>query len=262
MLTTLHTAKYAARHDTFQTPRKPAYTGNVVQLFHGSRKQSSLAALFMDYIEEDSFPCVGAKAALARGEIQVHEYGLLNHPANDEPLLDALVDFVDMLDSCAGDDSRVHSFVAVFNGPRDTNELDFENLLWTQLYNLHVLDVDRGAPAASDISSDTDSPQFSLSLAGHPFFVIGLHPGSSRMARRFQSPVLVFNSHQQFEKLRENGRYEKMQAATRKRDIALQGSINPNLSDFGTNSEARQYSGRKTAVDWKCPFNFDTARKP
>jgi uncharacterized protein len=239
---------------------RPLYTGNVIRMFHGPQLQSSLAALFLEFIEEDSFPCVGAKAALARGEIQVHEFSVLNHPVNDEPLLDALEGFVDMLDACEHDDSRVHSFVAVFKGPHDTTELQFENLLWSQLYNLHVLDVERGAPAASDISSNPDSPRFSLSLGGHPFFVIGLHPGSSRMARRFKSPVLVFNSHRQFEKLREDGRYQKMQAATRKRDIALQGSINPNLADFGSNSEARQYSGRKVGAEWKCPYNFERVR--
>lgn len=240
---------------------RPTYRGNVIQLFHGPKEHSSLAALFLEFIDEDSFPCVGAKAALARGEIHVHEFGVLNHPSNDEPLLEALGEFVQMLEVCESDDSRVHSFVAVFQGPFNTTELYFENLLWSQLYNLHVLDVEQGAPAASDISSNPDCPQFSLSLAGHPFFVIGLHPGSSRMARRFSRPVLVFNSHRQFERLRQDGRYEKMQTATRKRDIALQGSINPNLADFGSNSEARQYSGRRVGADWKCPYNFEKARK-
>jgi FPC/CPF motif-containing protein YcgG len=26
------------------------------------------------------------------------------------------------------------------------------------------------------------------------------------------------------------------------------------LEDFGENSEARQYSGRKVGEEWKCPF--------
>jgi len=69
-------------------------------------------------------------------------------------------------------------------------------------------------------------------MVEHPFFVIGLHPYASRLARRFSNPALVFNSHRQFEKLREDGRYWKIQAATRSREIDLQGSINPNLADF------------------------------
>ena len=66
---------------------------------------------------------------------------------------------------------------------------------------------------------------------------------------------MVFNSHRQFEQLRADGRYQKMQAATRERDIALQGSINPNLADFGQAAEARQYSGRAVGPDWVCPFH-------
>ena len=29
------------------------------------------------------------------------------------------------------------------------------------------------------------------------------------------------------------------------------------LEDFGTNSEARQYSGRAVADEWQCPYNFN-----
>jgi FPC/CPF motif-containing protein YcgG len=91
-------------------------------------------------------------------------------------------------------------------------------------------------------------------LAGHPFFVIGLHPGSSRLGRRAPVPVLVFNSQRQFTRLRADGRYAKMQAATRARDLALQGSLNPNLADWGSAPETRQYSGRAVEADWRCPF--------
>ncbi|MBA3796937.1 MAG: YqcI/YcgG family protein, partial [Chloroflexi bacterium] len=38
------------------------------------------------------------------------------------------------------------------------------------------------------------------------------------------------------------------------REVALQGSINPMLSDFGTRSEARQYAGREVDEEWRCPF--------
>src|SRR5690606_15083095 len=117
------------------------------------------------------------------------------------------------------------------------------------------LDLSRGIAWAADVERDPASPRFSMSLAGHPFFVIGLHPGASRLARRFRYPSLVFNSHRQFDRLREDGRFAKMQAATRARDIELQGSINPNLADYGEASEARQYSGRATESDWRCPLH-------
>jgi FPC/CPF motif-containing protein YcgG len=65
---------------------------------------------------------------------------------------------------------------------------------------------------------------------------------------------MVFNVHAQFERLREERLFERMQETIRSRDLKLQGSLNPNLSDFGKQSEAKQYSGRPVEKEWKCPF--------
>lgn len=211
---------------------------------------------FLEFISDASYPCVGAKSALARGSIETHGFNALGDQSNDQPLLDGISQFVTMIEAGGYDEHTVHSYVALFRGPFDMKERRFESLLWSQLWRIHRLDVSAGNPPADDVSSDTGSPLFSLSMAGHPFFIIGLHANASRLARRFSHPVLVFNSHSQFEKLRANGHFEKMQAATRARDIELQGSVNPNLADFGTASEARQYSGREVDADWRCPYDF------
>jgi len=84
---------------------------------------------------------------------------------------------------------------------------------------------------------------------------VGLHPGSSRFTRRFAFPTLVFNAHTQFEKLRESGKFERIQDVIRARDKTLQGDLNQNLADYGEASEARQYSGRAVEKDWRCPFH-------
>jgi FPC/CPF motif-containing protein YcgG len=211
-------------------------------------------ARLLDHVASARFPCVGAKAALSRDAIRVHEAGALGCPRGDGVLLDALADFGAALDASDDADTTVRSFVAVFDGPLQTDEPTFERLLWSQLQRLHDLDRARGHGWAPDVSRDPDHPRFSLSLAGHPFFVIGLHPGASRIARRFERPALVFNSHRQFDRLRADGRYAKMQVATRARDIELQGSINPNLAEYGSASESRQYSGRAVPPEWRCPL--------
>ncbi|NEZ04942.1 YqcI/YcgG family protein [Wenzhouxiangella sp. XN201] len=215
-----------------------------------------LSGSFFELLDDAGYPCVGAKSALARGSIEIHEFGTLGDRDNDGLLIEGLSQFVDMIEADASDKDIVHSYVAIFRGPLDMSELCFESLLWSQLGRIHRLDVLAGNDTAHDVSSDADNPLFSLSMAGHPFFVIGLHAHSSRLARRFSHPVLVFNSHRQFEKLREDGRYWKMQKATRSRDLALQGSLNPNLAEFGAASEARQYSGRKVEAGWRCPIDF------
>jgi FPC/CPF motif-containing protein YcgG len=105
-----------------------------------------------------------------------------------------------------------------------------------------------------NVDSDPDSPHFSLSIGGKGFFVVGLHPRASRAARRFKYPTLVFNLHAQFERLRDEGRYELIRTKVLERDVALQGSPNPMLTRHGEESAAREYSGRAVGSDWKCPF--------
>ncbi|PIW56526.1 MAG: hypothetical protein COW16_00365, partial [Sphingomonadales bacterium CG12_big_fil_rev_8_21_14_0_65_65_10] len=68
-------------------------------------------------------------------------------------------------------------------------------------------------------------------------------------------PTLIFNLHDQFERLREEGRYETMRRSILTRDEAYSGSINPMLARHGDASEARQYSGRVVDEDWSCPFS-------
>jgi len=94
-----------------------------------------------------------------------------------------------------------------------------------------------------------------MSLGGRAFYVIGLHPGSSRPARRFRCAALVFNLHSQFETLRADGRYDKLREAITQRDIAYSGSRNPMLAVHGVASEARQYSGRQFDGRWRCLFS-------
>jgi FPC/CPF motif-containing protein YcgG len=133
------------------------------------------------------------------------------------------------------------------------SESQFENLLWQQLRALHEADS-KYFDWDAQVSSNPSDPHFSFSFGGRAFYVIGLHANSSREARRFKWPALVFNPHEQFQRLRADGKWKRMQETIRERDLALQGSINPMLSDFGETSEARQYSGRAVANDWKAPF--------
>lgn len=211
---------------------------------------------FLQFLGDKTYPCVGAKSALTRGSIETHMFDRLGDRANDQLIVDGLAQFVARIEADACDKDIVHSYVAIFRGPFNMDEFRFESLMWSQLWRIHKLDIAAGNLPADDVSSNPDSPRFSLSVAGHPFFLIGLHPQASRFARRFSHPVLVFNSHRQFEKLRIDGRFKKMQAATRIRDIELQGTMNPNLANFGVASEARQYSGREVKDNWRCPFDF------
>ena len=154
------------------------------------------------------------------------------------------------------DRALFQSFAVIFEGPVDLDEKTFEKFLWARAESLTNKDAWLGTSRDARVSSDPEDPHFSLSFGEEAFFIVGLHPHASRPARRFERPALVFNLHDQFEQLREQGRYERMRAKIIESDVALAGSPNPMLARHGTISEARQYSGRNVAESgWVCPFN-------
>ncbi len=212
---------------------------------------SEAQAAFQRLVTDFAFPCVGAKAALNAGAVSYGFYDKLGSERSTKNLARDLEHFT--RGRTGQSEDQLATMVAVFRGPFDLNECQFEKLLWSQLQKLHEADAPRFAWDAR-VSADPNAPEFSFSFASQAYYVIGMHANSSRQARQFPWPTLVFNPHEQFERLRTDGNWERMKQTIRAREVALQGSINPMLSDFGETSEARQYSGRAVEEDWKPPF--------
>jgi uncharacterized protein len=206
---------------------------------------------FRALVSNTRFSCVGAKAALGTGSYRVGLYERLGSAGAAAGLARDLFWFVEEQGELDGEFS---TFVASFVEPTAADEAAFERLLWEQLQRLHEEDRHYHGWDPS-VSADPDDPRFAFSFAGKAFFVVGLHPASSRFARRFAWPTLVFNAHHQFDRLRAEGGYERMQEVIRSRELGLQGYLNPNLGEFGVSSEARQYSGRPAEPGWRCPFH-------
>lgn len=205
--------------------------------------------LFTNYIEQEKFPCLAAKTAVARGHVEFFFGSSIDCQADDHSLLDELIRF----GQADQEDSPFRSFAALFpHSPLQSPQV-FERSLWRRLQHLHDLDA-RQSSWDDEVDSDPHSPDFSMSLGGNAFYIVGLHPSSSRRARRFPMTAMVFNLHRQFERLRAEDRYERFSEAIIERDIAFHGSANPMLGEHGASSEARQYSGRAVADDWVCPF--------
>ena len=194
---------------------------------------------YLNWIGMKEYPCVGAKAALGLGHIRVMVADHMACPANDEQVLEFLYDFVDQYRNLS---APYHSAAVIFKQPEGAEEKVFDRLFWQRLRSL--ADLDRKVYASDRrVDPDPASPHFSFSLKEEAFFIIGLHPASTRASRRFSYPAIVFNPHAEFEKLRKSNRYEPMKKVVRKRDVAFSGSINPTLTDFGEASEVYQYSG-------------------
>ena len=218
--------------------------------------EQALEASLVDHIEKRDFPCVGAKSALARGSLRVEAARSITSAWDDVRIHDLLLRWSwDYAEDSAKKDGGLRSFALVFGGPDGLTEEQFEAATWERLQSLAAKDEWRGQKLDPKVSADPDDPHFSLSFGGQGYFVVGMHPGASRAARRTPHPTLVFNLHDQFETLRAENRYARMKEQILKRDERLDGSVNPMLSQHGQTSEARQYSGRQVGEDWRCPFS-------
>lgn len=213
-------------------------------------------AEYKEYINNKEFACVAAKAALARQQIQCMVAGHMACPKDDTAILKFMYDFIDTYRSST---ELYHSAVVVFEPSGITNEEGFDALLWQRLQSLSRLDAEAYG-YDKRVEANPDSPKFSFSLKEESFFIIGLHPNSSRAVRQFKYPALVFNPHQQFEQLKETHKYDSLKKVVRKRDLSVSGSVNPMLEDFGEASEVYQYSGRQYDNQWKCPLKIYHAK--
>jgi len=203
---------------------------------------------FRAFVLGAGYPCVVGAATVRRGDYTGGLFPPLGTAAAVRECYDALRVF---LTRYPADYEPTAVFVALFGGTPPRTERAFEEALWRQLQGMHDEDVAAWDPIASP---NPDDPRFGFSIGGRAFFVIGLHPAASRTARHFDRPALVFNGHVQVRALRESGKFQRVQQIVRRRELALQGSVNPALADFGDDSEARQYSGRRPEPHWRCPL--------
>jgi FPC/CPF motif-containing protein YcgG len=257
------TAQQAASLYTAQNPfvSARAYAGSNYSMPHDGtlvrlldwREPSAQARLahnaFRAFVNGPQFACVAAKAAVRTDGYRFGFYDAMNSAAAAPGLARDLCAFAAEFSQISG---KYRTFVAVF-GQETGDEREFERELWSTLQRLRDLD----APYHdwdSSVSCDPRSDRFAFSFAGMAFFVVGLHPNSSRASRRFSRSALAFNAHAQFRQLRTSGHFERISRVVRDRELALQGSLNPNLAEFGERSEARQYSGRAVEEQWRCPF--------
>jgi FPC/CPF motif-containing protein YcgG len=153
---------------------------------------------------------VSARAAVAREKISCLVVDHIACPKDDLSILHFLYHFVDayrQFERCFS------SAAIIFEGPLDITEELFDALLWKRLQALSNIDA---ANYAYDqrVDADPASPNFSFSIKEEAFFIIGMHPASSRAARRFMYPALVFNPHAQFEDLKQKNKYDTIRNIT------------------------------------------------
>lgn len=220
------------------------------------RRDHAIVQQFEKFVGANGYPCVGAKAALASPASSYFIARDICSSWDDLAIHRSLCNFVTR---AGAGDGRLRSHIVLFEEATPLSEEVFESALWERVSSISQKDQWMGCPHDAAVSADPDDTRFGVSVGGKAFFVVGMHPGASRPARRFERAAMIFNLHEQFSILRQDGRYGKMKEAIRARDVVLAGSINPMLADHGEISEARQYSGRAVDTGWRCPFSREVA---
>lgn len=190
-----------------------------------------------NYIGEKSFPCIMAKALLKQGILRTCLIKNFDDVREQGETLKEIYRFIEIFKQ---DRNKLCSFMIFAEDEKLKNFGYFEESFWKFLSSLSQIDH-QTFPHDQSVSSDPTKPNFSYSLGSEAFFILALHPQSERIARRFHTPVIVFNPHFQFEKMRSNGVFKKIRNTIRKRDLLLQDGPNSMLEDFGVKSEVYQY---------------------
>ncbi len=210
---------------------------------------ASVNTAIADLLNQKDYPCVAAVAALHDAQLRVGLYSGLGSGVSSKKLASDLTRFkaeqtVTKLPYL--------SFWAVFDGVAPASEKAYEEAMWSELSLLS-----KSSPEAArwdpKFSSDPADKNFCFCFAGDAYFIVGMHPKSSRRARRFPFPSMIFNLFEQFETLGDG--YEPMVKTNRQRDRLFQGDVNPMVKRWADRWESIQFSGRENPPDWECPFH-------
>lgn len=200
---------------------------------------------FRAMITSGVFPCLGGASAVRRRD---YRFGVYPGLGSAEAVEATATDLMRFVADRPAPEHPVSVFVSAFDGPPIGSEEEFECALWRQLHGLTARD--EGPALDRDELVDPEDPGFVY--AGREFFIVGLHPASSRWARRFGWPLLVFNALSHSALLRRAGKYERMHNRILERDRRLQGCDNPSLEA----SQLAQFSGRAVEGSWSCPLDL------
>lgn len=202
-------------------------------------------------VRAKNYPCVPAILSFESSAYLVGEYDGFGTGANSKALYQDLLYFAKEQKSSR---SPYFTFWAVFKAEGELSEQKFEEDLWRELSQLSSSEPS-DVPWDPRFSERPDDDNFCLSLGGDAFFVVGMHSNSSRLARRFKYPALLFNLYRQFDDLAQRGKYESTVLTNRAREMKYAGSINPMVATYGDVREAIQFSGKENPANWTCPFH-------
>ncbi|MGB8705869.1 MAG: guanitoxin biosynthesis heme-dependent pre-guanitoxin N-hydroxylase GntA, partial [Gillisia sp.] len=124
---------------------------------------------FQKFVLEQNHPCVMAQTVFTMDQVDLHVYENFGSKNTAAKILKDLKLYLKEYDFESND---FRTFLAVFKDQKDFTEEQFEKLLWKQLEFLHEVD---DAPWDKRVSEDPEDKNFSFSLGGRAFYMVGLH---------------------------------------------------------------------------------------
>ena len=219
--------------------------------------QNSLFQNIRNLVMQPNYPCVSAVSSFLKNDYMIENYPEFGSGKAAERLYADLLHFKNEQRLTQ---APFYSFWAVYEDSEVTSEDEFEEKLWLELSAVHSYEVKKCAEEDTELnwdpkfSSNPHDKNFCFSVGGDAYFVVGMHPHSSRKARHFPYPILIFNLYTQFEDLFQKNTFEPLAKINRLREMKFQGSINPMVEKHAQEWESIQFSGKKNDDQWKCPF--------
>ena len=113
--------------------------------------QDELGALLSNHVADAAFPCVGAKAALAKGTLEILACTRIDSAWDDMRIHDRLLTWAH---AYRADPSLYRSFAVVFDEVGLLSERAFEAAVWQRVQSISDKDVWRGQPYDDRVSSN------------------------------------------------------------------------------------------------------------
>lgn len=192
-----------------------------------------LVSVFRALLLSPAFPCLGGSGLVRSGDYCFAVYDRLGAP---ESIEQQTTDMRRYLSGRPADTHPFTAFVAAYLAPSTRDDEQFEALMWRQLTGMEAHPT-RGCDRHIHLV-DGDDPGYVFD--GREFFVVGMHPASSRFSRRYPWPLLVFNALSHAQEMQKRGKHVSMSRKILERDRELQGSDNPSLHA----PQRMQFSGR------------------
>src|SRR5262245_2796432 len=113
------------------------FSSDIVSAASGER--DAIAAELRAFVAAPDFPCVGAKAALRKHQLEIFVASDIKSTAYDRIVTHRLQDFAGQRDVKR---AIFVSQAVIYHGQTALTELEFETFLWQRLTAFHTIDVE------------------------------------------------------------------------------------------------------------------------